>query len=234
MPSSTASSSVIAAVAKSSLPSSSSPTIRGAISPIPPHGAPEPRPQPSLLHVPAVLRRRCAGRGGLWSLEPRAGRLPHCRSGLPKRTSHAHARWRQPMRCTVSTFLRLGAVARMHGESAPVCGIAGVIALSDRGPDPSVVEQITRRLAHRSDHAWGYYVDGGVGLGVAGPGVVASEGQDQPATNGERSVRVVLDGRIHNAPRVRDGLLRAGHHFRTAADAEVVAHAWEKYGERAL
>ncbi len=138
------------------------------------------------------------------------------------------------MRCTLSTFVRSGAVTRVGGESAPVCGIAGVIALSDRGPDPSVVEQMTRRLAHRSGHAWGYYVDGGVGLGVAGPGVIASEGQDQPATNGERSVRVVLDGRIHNAPHVGDGLLRAGHRFRTAADAEVVAHAWEKYGEHAL
>src|SRR5206468_419665 len=82
------------------------------------------------------------------------------------------------------------------GESAPVCGIAGVIALSDRGPDPSVVEHMTRRLDDRSSHAWGYYVDGGVGLGIAGPAVAASPGPDQPATNEERSVRVVLAGRI--------------------------------------
>ncbi len=138
------------------------------------------------------------------------------------------------MRCTVSTFLRLGAVARMHGESAPVCGIAGVIALSDRGPDPSVVEHMTRRLDDRSSHAWGYYVDGGVGLGIAGPAVAASQGPDQPATNEEQSVRVVLAGRISNAPPVRDALLRAGLRFRTYSDAEVVAHAWEHYGERAL
>ena len=128
------------------------------------------------------------------------------------------------MRCTLSTFVRSGAVTRVGGKSAPVCGIAGVIALSDRGPDPSVVEQMTRRLAHRSGHAWGYYVDGGVGLGVAGPGVIASEGQDQPATNGERSVRVVLDGRIHNAPHVGDGLLRAGHRFQPNLISELVEY----------
>jgi len=115
-----------------------------------------------------------------------------------------------------------------------VSGIAGVIALSDQPPDPSVVGHMTRRLARRSGDAWGYYVDAGVGLGMAGPGVVASEGQDQPATNEERSVHVVLDGRIHNASHIGDGLLRAGHRFRTSTDAEVVAHAWEEYGERSL
>src|SRR2546425_10785245 len=93
---------------------------------------------------------------------------------------------------------------------------------------------MTRCLDDRSSRAWGYYVDGGVGLGIAGPGVVASQGRDQPATNEERSVRVVLAGRISNAPPVRDALLRAGLRFRTSSDAEVVAHAWEQYGERAL
>jgi len=56
------------------------------------------------------------------------------------------------MRCTLSTFFRLGTVPRVSGESAPVFGIAGVVALSDRGPDPSVVEHMTRRLAYRSGH----------------------------------------------------------------------------------
>jgi hypothetical protein len=48
------------------------------------------------------------------------------------------------MRCTLRTFVRLG-------ESVPVFGIACVGAL-DRGPDPSVVEHMTRRLAYRSGH----------------------------------------------------------------------------------
>jgi hypothetical protein len=56
------------------------------------------------------------------------------------------------MRCTLSTFFRLGTVPRVSGESAPVLGIAGGVALSDRGPDPSVVEPMTRRLAYRSGH----------------------------------------------------------------------------------
>ena len=102
------------------------------------------------------------------------------------------------------------------------------------GPDPSVIEHMTRQLAYRGGAAWGYYVDGRVGLGVACPGVVAPDRQDRLATNEERSVHVVLDGQLHNAPQVADGLLKAGHRFLTSTDAEVVAHAWEKYGERSL
>ena len=141
------------------------------------------------------------------------------------------------MRGTLSTFVRRGVVTRRavtRGGGVPVCGIAGVIALSDRGPDPSVVEHMTRHLASRGGAAWGYYVDSRVGLGIACPGVVAPGRGDQVATNEERSVHVVLDGQIHNAPQVADGLLKAGHRFLTSTDAEVVAHAWEKYGERSL
>ncbi len=113
-------------------------------------------------------------------------------------------------------------------------GIAGFIASSTERPDPSVLERMTRSLQHRGGDAWGYYVDDRFGLGVARPRVMSLESGDRPVTNGDGSVHVVLDGEIYNFPDVRDGLIRRGHRFATACDTEVVAHAWEEYGDQCL
>src|SRR5881409_1693587 len=238
-PSSRAPFRVAGTVPRSSSPSWCSPTTAVVISPNRPHEAPELRRSPS--SCPAELSRRApASLGRAAPVSP--NREP---VGLPVpnglRASAPHrSRWVEvDMRRALSTFVRRGlitrgVVPRGWGQGAPVCGIAGVIALADRGPDPSVIEHMTRQLAYRGGAAWGYYVDGRVGLGVACPGVVAPDRQDRLATNEERSVHVVLDGQLHNAPQVADGLLKAGHRFLTSTDAEVVAHAWEKYGERSL
>ena len=113
-------------------------------------------------------------------------------------------------------------------------GIAGFIASSPERPDPSVLERMTRSLQRQGGDAWGYYVDDRFGFGVARPYMPALESGDRPVTNGDGSVHVVLDGEIYNVADVRDSLTRRGHLFETAGDSEVVAHAWEEYGDQCL
>ena len=127
----------------------------------------------------------------------------------------------------------------LHGfglseEPGPRGGIAGVVALGDRGPDPSIVESMMRSLAGRLGHAWGFYVDEHVGFGVTRPSVTECQHPDHPATNEDGSVRVVLDGTIRNARDIRRELLASGHRFRSDSSAEVIAHAWEEYGDQCL
>lgn len=113
-------------------------------------------------------------------------------------------------------------------------GIAGFLAPWSERPDPSVLERMTRSLQHPGGDAWGYYVDDRFGLGVARRLRRAGEHGDRPVTNGDGSVHVVLDGSIYNFPEIRDDLLSRGHRFVTNGDTEVVAHAWQEFGDQCL
>jgi asparagine synthase (glutamine-hydrolysing) len=89
-------------------------------------------------------------------------------------------------------------------------------------------------LRHRGPDAIGYYVEGRVGLGVARLRVIDLATGDQPITNEDRSVHVVLNGEIYNFVELSEQLKARGHEFTTRVDTEVVAHAWEEDGERCV
>ena len=93
---------------------------------------------------------------------------------------------------------------------------------------------MTRSLRHRGPDALGYYLDGRVALGAARLRVMDLEAGDQPVTNEDGSVRVVLNGEIYNFAEIREDLASRGHRFVTRTDTEVIAHAWEEYGEQCL
>jgi len=115
-----------------------------------------------------------------------------------------------------------------------VSGIAGFVAPLSQRPDPSVLERMTRSVQHRGADVWGYYVDARFGLGVARRRLTDVEGQDQPVSNEDGSVRAVLYGDIYNFQELRDGLVSRGHRFSTGSETEVVAHAWQEYGDQCL
>jgi len=75
-------------------------------------------------------------------------------------------------------------------------------------------------------------VDGRAALGAARLRVVDLQTGDQPISNEDGSVTVVLNGEIYDHSRYRDALLRRGHTFRTRADTEVIVHGWEDVAER--
>ena len=112
-----------------------------------------------------------------------------------------------------------------------MCGIAGFVAPPGVRADRSVLDSMVSTLRHRGPDAVGHHVEGRVAIGVARLRIIDLTTGDQPVRSEDGSVVVVLNGEIYDFAARREELRALGHRFRSRSDTEVVAHAWEEYGE---
>jgi asparagine synthase (glutamine-hydrolysing) len=75
---------------------------------------------------------------------------------------------------------------------------------------------------------------GRVGLGHSRLSIIDLTTGDQPIANEDGGLRVVVNGEFYGFEALREELERAGHHFRTRSDSEVVLHLYEETGTRCL
>jgi len=110
-----------------------------------------------------------------------------------------------------------------------MCGICG----TTRSGDGTSLALMNQRMVQRGPDDEGIYLDrmADVGLGVRRLSIIDVGGGHQPASNEEETVWVVLNGEIYNHPALRDRLLSRGHQFRSRSDTEVLAHAYEAFGD---
>jgi asparagine synthase (glutamine-hydrolysing) len=106
-----------------------------------------------------------------------------------------------------------------------MCGICGVVG------DTRRLETMSAMLVHRGPDSEGSFVDGDVGLAARRLSIIDLETGDQPLRNEDGTVTVVQNGEIYNYEELRRELARAGHRFRSRGDTEVLAHAYEEWGE---
>jgi len=113
-----------------------------------------------------------------------------------------------------------------------MCGIAGIVRLSQNGATPQRVElrEMIERLHHRGPDGYGYYEDAQAGLAHARLSIIDLEGGSQPIHNEDRSVWVVFNGEIFNYIELRAELEGSGHSFYTRSDTEVLVHLYEQHG----
>ena len=115
-----------------------------------------------------------------------------------------------------------------------MCGIYGSIACA--APLAASLGAL-RKLAHRGPDAEGHHVDAqhDVFLGQRRLAIIdLSPAGEQPMSNEDGSLWMVLNGEIYNHDELRRELLAKGHRFIGRCDAEVVLHLYEEEGERAL
>ncbi len=112
-----------------------------------------------------------------------------------------------------------------------MCGICGIYNASSKEPaSHSIIERMTRMMAHRGPDDSGLHLDGPLGLGFARLSIIDLDGGHQPMCNETGALWLVFNGEIWNYQALRQDLQNKGHRFRTKGDSETILHAYEEYG----
>jgi asparagine synthase (glutamine-hydrolysing) len=115
-----------------------------------------------------------------------------------------------------------------------MCGIAGLLSLSDKPVFEEEVRTMCDAMVHRGPDDEGYYSADRIALGMRRLSIIDLETGHQPVHNEDKSVWVVFNGEIYNFKSLRTSLERQGHKFYTGTDTEVIVHLYEQYGERCV
>lgn len=124
---------------------------------------------------------------------------------------------------------------RGEGNSAIMCGIAGIYNLDGKMIDRCLLERMTRMLKHRGPDDKGYYVNGNLGFGHRRLFILdPSPAGHQPMCNSDGTLWITYDGEIYNYVELRSELKKLGYAFRSNTDTEVILAAYEAWGEKCL
>ena len=112
-----------------------------------------------------------------------------------------------------------------------MCGIAGIASHDRGGLDYRALAGMSGALVHRGpDDAGDVQLDGCM-LAARRLSIIDLDGGHQPLSGCRDEVTVVQNGEIYNHAELRHQLEARGHAFRTRCDTEVLAHAYEEWGD---
>lgn len=116
-----------------------------------------------------------------------------------------------------------------------MCGIAGVINLSNPSRVPDVViNEMTDVLAHRGPDGSGYHVTDQVALGHRRLSIIdLSEAGKQPMIDLEGQSVITFNGEIYNFEEIKNSL-GGGYQYHSSTDTEVILHAFKEKGIDAI
>ncbi|MFC1603305.1 XrtA/PEP-CTERM system amidotransferase [Pseudomonadota bacterium] len=116
-----------------------------------------------------------------------------------------------------------------------MCGIVGIFDLNgSESINRDLLHRMNETQFHRGPDEGGIHVEPGVGLGHRRLSIIDLSSGQQPLFNEDGSVAVTFNGEIYNFPELSKQLQAVGHVFRTHSDTEVIAHAWEEWGEHCV
>jgi asparagine synthase (glutamine-hydrolysing) len=117
-----------------------------------------------------------------------------------------------------------------------MCGIGGVVALTEGLPPPSrdTLVDMAGALRHRGPDEFGIYRDQRAGLSHARLSIIDLSTGQQPLSNEDGTLWIAFNGEIFNYVELRIELEALGHRFRTRSDTEVIVHAYEAWGDEAF
>ena len=112
-----------------------------------------------------------------------------------------------------------------------MCGICGILNLNlEPAAHRDAIDRMSAQLEHRGPDSHGKFELPHLALAIRRLSIIDLETGDQPLWNEAGDVTLVFNGEIYNYRELREQLLDRGHHFRTHADGEVIAHLYEERG----
>jgi asparagine synthase (glutamine-hydrolysing) len=120
-----------------------------------------------------------------------------------------------------------------------MCGICGVFTYGAAAGavQHSLMETMSRRMAHRGPDDEGVYIsnDQRLGLGFRRLSIIdLSPSGHQPMSNEDGRYWIVFNGEIYNHDEHRARLQARGHTYRGRSDTETILHLYEEHGEDCL
>jgi asparagine synthase (glutamine-hydrolysing) len=112
-----------------------------------------------------------------------------------------------------------------------MCGISGFLSLAGAPADLALVRRMAATLRHRGPDEDGAWAAGPIALGHQRLRILDLEGGRQPMWSTSGHVVALLNGEIYNYRELRDELRARGRRFATASDTEVLAEAYDVWGE---
>lgn len=116
-----------------------------------------------------------------------------------------------------------------------MCGITAV--LSRRSPiAPDTMRAGTTSLHHRGPDGQQHWMasDGRSALGHTRLAIIDLTTGEQPISNEDRTIHIVVNGEFYDFERTRAELQARGHRFRTKSDSEIALHLYEDFGPECL
>ena len=114
-----------------------------------------------------------------------------------------------------------------------MCGIAGILGLENNNQARyNSLTDMVSAMQHRGPDSWGYYISPEIALGQTRLSIVDLSTGDQPFDTGNSII--VYNGEVYNHIEIRKELEARGIRFTSKSDTEVVARAYEFYGEKCL
>jgi asparagine synthase (glutamine-hydrolysing) len=112
-----------------------------------------------------------------------------------------------------------------------MCGIAGIVH-PDTAARALLARRMIARIRHRGPDHEDVWAGQGCVLAHARLSIIdLSETGNQPMSNEDGSIWVVLNGEIYNYVELADELRAKGHVLRGTSDTEVIPHLYEEHGE---
>lgn len=115
-----------------------------------------------------------------------------------------------------------------------MCGIFGLMNFKGDETCPQVLKKLSNGMIHRGPDGEGLYSKHGTTIGMRRLAIIDVDGGQQPITNEDGTLHIVLNGEIYNYKELRVSLERRGHVFVTNSDVEAVLHLYEEEQEEGL
>ncbi|HTA27035.1 MAG TPA: asparagine synthetase B, partial [Bacteroidia bacterium] len=119
-----------------------------------------------------------------------------------------------------------------------MCGICGIIGLTDKEIAENTISKMNAAIAHRGPDDEGVFIDSGIALGHRRLSIIdLSKNGHQPMFSADGGFALIYNGELYNYKSLRLELQRAkvgdsnaAYSFRTQSDSEVIIAAYQRWG----